>query len=259
VSVGLPVTITLDYLKGQKWEGKVDYIYPALDAKNRTLRVRLRFENADHRLKPNMFAQVSIHAKASKAQFTVPKEAVIRTHHQNRVVIALGEGRFKSVEVEVGQINSNEAVILSGVMTGDTVVTSAQFLIDSESSKSSDFKRMEMPSSSISSGMSSDSGSDSNMNMDIQPQSATVNGTINAIDTQNRIINISREAIEKWNREPATMDFVLAPDIDISQFENAQYINFTFSIINDEFVITKAQNAELIDLSTMQPMQHSSH
>ena len=121
---------------------------------------------------------------------------------------------------------------------------------------------MEMPSSSISSGMSSDSGSDSNMSMDIQPQSATVNGTINAIDTQNRIINISREAIEKWNREPATMDFVLAPDIDISQFENAQYINFTFSIINDEFVITKAQNAEPIDHSTMQPMQlmqHSSH
>ncbi|TMO05453.1 efflux RND transporter periplasmic adaptor subunit [Pseudoalteromonas sp. S558] len=260
VSVGLPVTMTLDYLKGQKWEGKVDYIYPALDAKNRTLRVRLRFENADHRLKPNMFAQVSIHAKASKAQFTVPKEAVIRTQHQNRVVIALGEGRFKSVEVEVGQINSNEAVILSGVMTGDTVVTSAQFLIDSESSKSSDFKRMEMPSSvlssGISSGMSSDSGSGSNMNMDMQPQSATVNGTINAIDTQNRIINISREVIEKWNREPATMDFVLAPDIDITKFENAQYINFTFSIINDEFVITKAQNAEPIDHSTM---QHSSH
>ena len=93
----------------------------------------------------------------------------------------------------------------------------------------------------------------------MQPQSATVNGTINAIDTQNRIINISREAIKKWNREPATMDFVLAPDIDITQFENAQYINFTFSIINNEFVITKAQNAEPIDHSTMQPMQHSSH
>ncbi|WP_273047710.1 efflux RND transporter periplasmic adaptor subunit [Pseudoalteromonas sp.] len=256
VSVGLPVTMTLDYLKGQKWEGKVDYIYPALDAKNRTLRVRLRFENADHRLKPNMFAQVSIHAKASKAQFTVPKEAVIRTQHQNRVVIALGEGRFKSIEVDVGQINSNEAVILSGVMTGDTVVTSAQFLIDSESSKSSDFKKMEMASSGINSGMSS------GPNTDMQPQSATVNGTINAIDTQNRIINISREAIKKWNREPGTMDFVLAPDIDITKFENAQYINFTFSIINNEFVITKAQNAEPIDhftMQPMQPMQHSSH
>ena len=61
------------------------------------------------------------------------------------------------------------------------------------------------------------------------------------------------------------MDFVLAPDIDITKFENAQYINFTFSIINDEFVITNAQNAEPIDHSTMQPMQpmqpmqHSSH
>ena len=254
VSVGLPVTMTLDYLKGEKWQGKVDYIYPALDAKNRTLRVRLRFNNKDHRLKPNMFAQVSIHSSASEARLTVPKEAVIRTQHQNRVVIAKGEGRFKSVQVDVGHINSAEAVILSGVLEGDTVVTSAQFLIDSESSKSSDFKRMQMPN------LNSSSHSGMNMNMDMkatmQPQTATVNGTINAINLQSRVINISREAIPKWNREPATMDFILSAEVDISLLKHAQYINFTFSIINDEFVITDIKVAKPNSHSTM---QHSSH
>ncbi|MDO6548207.1 efflux RND transporter periplasmic adaptor subunit [Pseudoalteromonas carrageenovora] len=252
VSVGLPVTMILDYLKGEKWQGKVDYIYPALDAKNRTLRVRLRFNNKDHRLKPNMFAQVSIHSSASEAHLTVPKEAVIRTQHQNRVVIAKGEGRYKSVQVDVGHINSTEAVILSGVLEGDTVVTSAQFLIDSESSKSSDFKRMDMPNL--------DARPHSNMNMDMkatmQPQTATVNGTINAINLQNRVINISREAIPKWNREPATMDFILSAEVDISLLKHAQYINFTFSIINDEFVITDIKIAKPNSHSTM---QHSSH
>ncbi|GEB70024.1 Cu(I)/Ag(I) efflux system membrane protein CusB [Pseudoalteromonas carrageenovora] len=252
VSVGLPVTMTLDYLKGEKWQGKVDYIYPALDAKNRTLRVRLRFNNKDHRLKPNMFAQVSIHSSASEAHLTVPKEAVIRTQHQNRVVIAKGEGRYKSVQVDVGHINSSEAVILSGVLEGDTVVISAQFLIDSESSKSSDFKRMDMPNL--------DARPHSNMNMDMkatmQPQTATVNGTINAINLQNRVINISREAIPKWSREPATMDFILSAEVDISQLKHAQYINFTFSIINDEFVVTDIKVAKPNSHSTM---QHSSH
>lgn len=145
IKVGLPVTMTLDYITGQSWRGKVDYIYPTLDAKNRTLRVRLRFNNQDHQLKPNMFAQVSIHAKAAEQQLIVPKEAVIRTGSQDRVVVALGEGRFKSVAVELGRSDSHNAVILAGVKADDEVVTSAQFLLDSESSKSSDFKRMQTP------------------------------------------------------------------------------------------------------------------
>jgi Cu(I)/Ag(I) efflux system membrane fusion protein len=250
VSMGLPVTMTLDYLKGQQWEGEVDYIYPALDAKNRTLRVRLRFNNKDHQLKPNMFAQVSIHGKASEPQLVVPREAVIRTQHQDRVVIALDEGRFKSVAVEIGQITRNEAVILSGVIRDDVVVTSAQFLIDSESSKRSDFKRMQSPVSS--SNTDTDTGTD----MDMEPQTASVNGTVNAINVQTRIINISRDAIAKWNREPATLDFLLAKGLDVSQFEPGQYINFTFSLIDDEFVISNIQNTEHMNHSTM---QHSSH
>jgi len=238
ISVGLPVTMTLDYFKGKIWQGQVDYIYPALDAQNRTLRVRLRFTNKDLKLKANMFAQVTIHTKASEPQLVVPKEAVIRTQHQNRVVVALGEGRFKSVEVQVGQTSVDETIILSGVVVNDSVVTSAQFLIDSESSKLSDFKRMEMPAA--------DSSNDDNS------QSATVNGVINTIDAATRVVNISREAIPKWNRGPATMNFVLAPHIEVNSLIKGQTIDFTFSIINDDFVITALNNIDAIDHSSMQ-------
>ena len=225
IRVGLPVTMTLDYLSGQRWQGQVDYIYPTLDAKNRTLRVRLRFNNEGHQLKPNMFAQVSIHSQKAEKQLIVPKEAVIRTGSQNRIVIALGEGRFKSVEVTLGRSDTTHTEILSGVLAEDEVVTSAQFLIDSESSKNSDFKRMQ----AVSHG---------NMQMsDTNPSMATVNGVINSIDANNRVVNISREAIEKWGRGPATMDFMLAKNVMIEAFKLNDEVTFTFSIEQGEFVI----------------------
>ena len=143
VEVGLPVTMTLDYLPGQRWLGKVNYVYPALDPKTRTVRVRLRFANPEGLLKPNMFAQIAIHATAGDDVLVIPKEAVIRTGEQDRVVLALGEGRFKSVTVELGRLNEKFAEIRDGLKEGEPVVTSAQFLLDSESSKTSDFRRMD--------------------------------------------------------------------------------------------------------------------
>lgn len=145
VSVGLPVTMTLEYLPGTEWRGTVDYIYPSLDEKNRTLRIRLRFANETGSLKPNMFAQVLIHTAPSEQGLVIPREAVIRTGSQDRVVLALGEGRFKSVAISLGRLDEQQALILEGLEEGDTVVVSAQFLLDSESSKSSDFMRMHSP------------------------------------------------------------------------------------------------------------------
>ena len=142
LATGLPVTMRVDYLPGEYWEGEVDYIYPTLDATTRAVRVRLRFDNADGRLKPNMYAQVTIHAGSDEKVLMVPREAVIRTGSQDRVVLALGEGRFKSLEINLGRQDDQFAEILDGLIEGDRVVTSAQFLLDSESSKTSDFMRM---------------------------------------------------------------------------------------------------------------------
>ena len=143
VAVGLPVTMTLDYLPGLQWQGAVDYLYPSLDEQTRTLRVRLRFANEDGVLKPNMFAQVVIRAPAEEERLVVPREAVIRDPDGDRVVLALGDGRFKSVAVALGRVDERQAEILQGLRAGDEVVVSAQFLLDSESSRTSDLRRME--------------------------------------------------------------------------------------------------------------------
>ena len=142
LAVGNAVTMSLDYLPGAEWQGQVDYIYPILDNETRTVRVRLRFANTGGLLKPNMFAQVIIHSGESTPTLQVPRQALIRTGSQNRVVVALGEGRFKSVAVTLGRIGRGEAEILKGIEEGDKVVTSAHFLLDSESSIESDFQRM---------------------------------------------------------------------------------------------------------------------
>ncbi|UTW44209.1 efflux RND transporter periplasmic adaptor subunit [bacterium SCSIO 12696] len=143
VEVGSPVSMTLDYLPGQQWQGQVDYVYPTLDPKTRTARVRLRFANPEELLKPNMFAQVAIQACPKTDVLVVPREAVIRTGTQNRVVLAVGEGRFKSVVVTLGYVAGDMVEVTSGLEEGELIVTSAQFLLDSESSKTADFARLE--------------------------------------------------------------------------------------------------------------------
>lgn len=142
VKKNLPVTMSLDYMPGKKWQGIVDYIYPTLDTKTRTLKVRLRFDNKNNELKPNMFAEVVIHAENTDDSLLVPKEAIIRSGSFDRLVLALGDGRYKSVKVKIGRVDDQFAEILSGIDAGEHVVASAQFLLDSESSKTSDFKRM---------------------------------------------------------------------------------------------------------------------
>ncbi len=142
VEPGQPVTMRLDFLPGREWRGNVDYIYPSLEASTRTLRVRLRFPNHGGELRPNMFAQVTIHSLDHDEVLVIPREALIRTENQDRVVIALGEGRFRSAVVEAGRIAGATVEVLAGLSAGDVIVTSAQFLLDSESNKSADLERM---------------------------------------------------------------------------------------------------------------------
>lgn len=145
VEAGNRVQMTLDYMPGREWRGRVDYVYPEVNPKTRTARVRMRFDNEDGALMPGMFARLEVQGERGKRQFLVPRESVIRTGQSDRLVLALEEGAFKSINVSVGRVGEKYAEILDGLMPGDTVVTSAQFLIDSESSKSSDFQRMSAP------------------------------------------------------------------------------------------------------------------
>ncbi len=232
VTKGQSVSMTLDYLPGRVWQGQVDYVYPTLSARTRTVKVRLRFDNQDHSLKPNMFAQVIIRTDNQMKSLLVPKEAVIRSGNVDRVVLSLGGGKYKSIEVKVGHFDKDSAEILAGLKTGDKVVSSAQFLLDSESSKTSDFKRMVQASDeSIRSFESETSGS--------------VFGEIVSVSIENRSLTILHQPISQWNRPSMTMDFILSDtiqqNIDISLLAKGDPINFVFSIENGNFIISKLE------------------
>ena len=143
VQPGDTVRMQFDHLPGRDWQGEIDYVYPTLNPRTRTLQVRVRVANPDGALRPGMFARLQIASDPGEQALLVPREALIRTGAQTRVVLALGDGRFKSVAVTPGRVGSEQAEILDGVQAGDRIVTSAQFLIDSESSKTSDFRRMQ--------------------------------------------------------------------------------------------------------------------
>ncbi len=142
VKTGQLAEATLSFMPDKVWEGEVEYIYPSLDAKTRSLRVRLRFDNPGELLKPNMYADVTIFASPKRKVLTVPREAVIRIGNQARVITARGDGRFKPVVIHAG-IETDELVeVIGGVEEGREVVVSSQFLIDSESSMRAALARM---------------------------------------------------------------------------------------------------------------------
>ena len=235
VHEGTMVTMRLDYLPGKEFVGVVDFIYPTLDAKNRTVKVRIRVDNQSGEFKPNMFAQVAIHISNNTKTLLIPREALIRTGNQNRVVLALGGGNFKSIAVTVGRFDSDSVEIISGLSEGEKVVSSAQFLLDSESSKSSDFMRMNHAANEISGNM-----------MEMRDvMSATTSGIINSVMKGHRMVNISRTAIEQWQRPAATLDFLVNDELNIDKLLEGGKIEFTFEIHGDDFVITNFEVKEL--------------
>lgn len=139
---GLDAEIRVPAHPGQSWEGVVDYIYPDLDAKTRTLTVRLVFPNPELLLKPNMFAEVVIFGEPKTDVLKIPSEALIVTGERESVVKALGEGRFQPVDVATGARVGGEVEVLAGLDADDEIVVSGQFLIDSESSLQASFLRM---------------------------------------------------------------------------------------------------------------------
>ena len=138
----LPAEVTLSYQPDQIWRGEIAYIYPQIDEKTRTLKVRLVFDNTDELLKPDMYADIRIFGNKKPDTLSIPREALIRTGNSERVILALGEGRFQPVEVSAGLEAGERVEIIKGIKAGDQVVTSAQFLIDSEASFTGSVTRM---------------------------------------------------------------------------------------------------------------------
>ena len=143
VAPGQPAEVRLGYFPGKVWEGDIEFVYPTLDPKTRTLRVRIRFDNPDEILKPGMYGDVRIFAGPKDDVLSIPLEALIKSGDGQRVILSLGDGKFTAREVTAGMESGDWVEIISGLEEGDRVVTSGQFLIDSEASLRTSFRRMD--------------------------------------------------------------------------------------------------------------------
>ena len=133
VNIGDTVEMTLTGIPGKIFRGSLSYIYPYAEAKTRTIKVRLVFDNEDLLLKPDMFANVTINTKLQRNAITIPSEAIIRSGERNEVFVVREQGKFEPRTVKVGLSSEGLTQIIAGIDVGDEVVTSSQFLIDSES------------------------------------------------------------------------------------------------------------------------------
>ena len=132
VKVGSEASITFNFLPGKNYEGKVSFIYPTLDPKSRTVKIRINLNNRGE-LKPSMFANITIEGEDLGKKPVVPENAIIRSGLKDVVIISLGDGKFKPQEVQLDGYSNGYYQVISGLTEGNTIVTSAQFLIDSES------------------------------------------------------------------------------------------------------------------------------
>lgn len=134
VRKGMAAEMDLSYIPGKKYTGKVLFIYPYLDTKTRTAKLRLEFANPGYQLKPGMYANILLKRVVAKNSLVIPQEAVIDSGVRQIVFVAVGEGKFQPREVNIGlEVNENEFQVLDGLQEGEEIVLSAQFMLDSES------------------------------------------------------------------------------------------------------------------------------
>jgi len=224
VEDGQQAEVTLSFIPGKKWAGKVEYIYPSLNPKTRTLKVRLRFENPGERLKPNMYANVKIYGGAKEDTIVIPIEGLIRTGREERVIIALGEGKFAARKVTAGIESGKFVEIINGVSEGDNIVTSGQFLIDSEASMRASLTRMSEPETAA---------------MEMAEESKVVSGSgiIKVLPEGDNSINLQHGAIKDLGWPAMTMDFIIDENLDTSGLAVGDEVMFELEERDDRYLI----------------------
>jgi Cu(I)/Ag(I) efflux system membrane fusion protein len=229
VKVGQPADVRLSYLPGRVWEGEVEYIYPSLNQKTRTLKARLHFENEDEALKPNMFADVTIYGGAKKDVIVVPREAVIRTGREERVILALGDGKYQPRKVVVGIESGDWLEIISGLEPGEEVVTSGQFLIDSEASIKASLNRMR---------------SSADDNTKVEQKKIIGSGVLKEVLPAENKVNMAHEPIPALGWPEMIMYFKVSPDVDLSGFKGDEKVEFELQEGEDGYSIKTMKKAE---------------
>lgn len=229
VKVGQPADVRLSYLPGRVWEGEVEYVYPSLNPKTRTLKARLHFDNPDEALKPNMFADVTIYGGAKKDIIVIPREALIRTGSEERVILSLGDGRYQPRKVTAGIESGDWVEILSGLEVGETVVTSGQFLIDSEASIKASLQRMTTTSGET---------------KPAAPKKIMGSGVLKEVLPTESKVNMAHDPIPALGWPDMVMYFKVKPEVDLTGFKVDEKVEFELEEGSDGYVIKAMNKAE---------------
>jgi len=228
LEVGLEADIEFPAFPGETWKGEVSYIYPELERGSRTLRVRLVIQNEDHRLKPNMFANVAIAADPRLDVLAVPREAVIRSGAGSRIIVVRDDGRFEPRAVRTGISSGEQIEILQGLTEGETVVTSGQFLLDAEANGEQALARLDS---------TADAGVDSmDMEMETNRNANVLGGPETVYSTTGRIASMMSDGMVTLAHQPVaelgwpamTMSFTTIPEVNLSDFAVDDTVRFEF-------------------------------
>ena len=144
IAIDQQAELTLSYYPGETFRGKVSYIYPYLEQKTRTVKIRFEFPNPGWKLKPGMYTNVRLFSQIAERGLALPEEAVLDTGERQLVFVKKSEGVFEPRDVKLGVKAEGYYVVLEGVSAGEIVATSANFLIDSESRLGSATMKMKM-------------------------------------------------------------------------------------------------------------------
>jgi Cu(I)/Ag(I) efflux system membrane fusion protein len=232
VRIGNSAQVTVDAYPDRKFDGKVDFIYPTLSSATRTVQVRIELNNPKGVLKPAMFANAQIDVGKSGKVLTVPASAVIDSGTRQVVLVRLAEGRFEPRTVTLGKRNDSIVEVLSGVKEGEQVVTSANFLLDSESNLKAALSGMSEATPPI----ATPSSPAAQKSVGHQGQ-----GVLEAINDDGTV-SITHGPIASLNWPGMTMDFALANSSLAAGIKPGSAISFEIvERKQGEYVITKLQ------------------
>lgn len=227
IEVGLEASIEFPAFPGEIWVGQVNYIYPELERNSRTLRVRIVLENEDHRLKPNMFANVSIAADPRRNVLAVPREAVIRSGTGSRIIVVRDDGDFEPRVVRTGVSSGEQIEILQGLAAGERVVTSGQFLIDAEANGEQALARLDAATESMDMGMASSA----NSSVDQESVYSTTGRIVSMMN--DGMVTLAHQPVAELNWPAMTMSFTSIPEVNLNEFAVDDTVRFEFRQLED--------------------------
>ena len=152
MEIGKTAALKFDSAPDAAKSGRVDYIYPTIDTKTRTARVRISVDNASGSLRPGAYADIVFEAdkvETSTSQLSVPSQAILRDSRGAHVIVALGEGRFAPRDITIGSRVRGRTEVMSGLTEGERIVASGQFMLDSESNLREGFSKLSAPAASF--------------------------------------------------------------------------------------------------------------